>query len=77
MTMDELKAACGDGTGNVLLHLDRLPTGGGIRLTPRSGPVGMVICCPTRGGTTAHFNAAAVLRWIERQSALNSPEPGR
>lgn len=74
MRIDELKAACGDGTGEVLLEIPRQPTGVGIRLTPRYGPIGRVICVKRNGKTVASFNAEAVLRCIAKQEGGGGDE---
>ena len=67
MKVEEIRKACGDGVGNVTLHVPRLPSGKdrGIRLTLTSGPIGYVLRC-VDGHTVARFSAAAVLRWLDR-----------
>jgi len=66
MKVEEIREACGDGVGCVTFRIPRLPSGKGIRLTPRSGPVGYVMCCGD-DYTVARFNARAVLQWLDRQ----------
>lgn len=66
MTLSDLRAICGDGTGDVGLRINRESTNGySIRLLPRSGPRGIVMCCRD-GKTVARFSAKALLRWIDR-----------
>lgn len=66
MTLSDLRALCGDGTGTVSLRVNRESTNGhSIRLLPRSGPRGEVMCYRD-GKTVARFSAKALLRWINR-----------
>jgi len=69
MSPKKMREACGDGTGQMTLILPRQPSGydAGIRLTPRSGPIGHVLCVNANGGTVARFDCKAVLRWLDRQ----------
>ena len=69
MQPDELRNACGDGTGQLTLVVPRQPTtsSGGIRLTPYSGPIGYVLFVNADGCTVARFDCKAVLRWLDRQ----------
>ena len=70
MQPDELRNACGDGTGQLTLVLPRQPSGsGGIRLTSRSGPIGYVLCVNADGNTVARFDCKAILRWLDRQES--------
>ena len=66
MTLEEMRQACGDGTGQVTLVIPREPTAEGIRLTPTSGPVGYVLNVQ-KGQTLARFSSRALLRWLDRQ----------
>jgi hypothetical protein len=66
MTLEEMRTACGDGTGHVILVIPREPTAEGIRLTPASGPVGCVLNVK-EGQTLARFSCRALLRWLDRQ----------
>lgn len=71
MNLDELKQLCGDGVGQVSLRIPRQSSNGyTIRLTPRSGPIGAVVC-GSDDYVIARFDAKALLRWIEKQK---SPE---
>lgn len=69
MNLKDLREACADGTGTVGLRIPReSSTGHSIRLLPRSGPRGIVMCY--RGGmTVARFSCKALLRWIDRVEA--------
>lgn len=74
MTHAEIAAACLDaiarGHRHVKFTLPRQPSGRayGIRLTPRSGPVGEVYCVNSEGNTVAGFDPQAVLRWVLARS---------
>lgn len=68
MNFNDLRTACGDGTGQVTLVLPRQPSASanGIRLTTQGGPVGYVVCVNHQGNTVARFDCKAILRWIAR-----------
>lgn len=67
MTLEELREACGDGVGGLMLVLPRVATSEKIRLTPRSGPLGYVCSVNYKNETVASFDCKAILRWIDRQ----------
>ena len=72
MTPQELRKACGDGIGQVSLVVPRNPPASGrIRLFGKSGPVGEVLCVNATGRTVARFDAASVLRWLDRQEKID------
>lgn len=70
MNLRDLKQACEANTGgdNLSLVLQRVPTGERIRLLPRGGPLGHVLCVEKQNRrTVAMFSKQAVLAWIRKQ----------
>ena len=74
MTLDELRAACeqaitlqqGD-KPLVAFNVPHYSSGENIRLFGKRGPLSeMIACTPTRGGTTAYWDARKALKYLER-----------
>lgn len=78
MSPQQLREACGDGKGQVSLVIPRQSSNGySIRLLPRSGPRGVVMCCNRDGNTVARFDCGAILKWLDRmekEGRLNKGE---
>lgn len=74
MTIDELRDACGDGTGSIIVVLNRVPTGEKIRLTTGGGPLGEILCVNSQRKTVARFEASAVLKFLNRAEAEDAAQ---
>lgn len=67
MNVDDLKSACqsviDSGGEAVVLVIPR-----GVRLCGRRGPIGELLCTHPDGYNVVRFKAAAVLRFLERET---------
>jgi hypothetical protein len=70
MKLGDMAAACVEAvksqgpSGYVVIRIPRTTRGERIRITPRSGPLGVVLY-DGEGWTVAQFKASAVLVWIQ------------